>query len=257
VSSRKTSEEVSVRGGAGGRSAHGAPSMRRIPRRPSSCTGCGAILPDVRPLPGGQISLTCSQCGLGRVSQALRPVPARTDAVLSLEERRALARRALQERTFPIYGLDATWHGGRWFAGSGRTDGVVDRIELGHGDVWDDSVPLVRVETVKDRNGPGNGYRFAARRLAQQLWHRGADHELVRSTFLSAEPTAAWDNTLLSVGTRPVPFRSLMAEPWWVALAHVNDQLVAVLSRHTTAVDVRLVAVEEVQPYLSFDAGPR
>ena len=68
---------------------------------------------------------------------------------------------------------------------------------------------------------------LAAKSLAEHLWHEGADHERIRGTFTSREPTESWDEMPIAVDGEPVVFRSLSAGASWIAVGHVADVLVA------------------------------
>jgi hypothetical protein len=162
----------------------------------------------------------------------------------------------LRRTPFPIYGLDGRWTGRRWQGGSGRSDGEVDRIELGHGDPWDDAAPLVRVETLRIRKERERMTEVsAAQELAEVLWHEGADHSVVRGAFTS-DPTGSWSELTLPVNGEGTSFRRLAAGPWWVALGRVQDVYVAVKARGVDDAGIGLVAVDDPGPYLSDDGSP-
>jgi hypothetical protein len=163
----------------------------------------------------------------------------------------------LRRRTFPIYGLDARWTGRRWAGGWGSSAGKVDRIDLAHGDAYDEAAPLVRIETLTLEHDPvGMQETTAAQTLAQHLWLEGGDHDAVRPTFSSPDPTASWGELTLTVDGRRSAFRFLTGGSSWVALGRVGDGIVAVEARHIDPADVGLVTVEDVEPYLADDGLP-
>ena len=155
-------------------------------------------------------------------------------------------RTILRECGFDVYGLDERWTGSRWFGGSGASDVVITRVDLGHGDALDDDAPLVRVETSTSR---GHDERQVARTLAQHLWRDGAEHELVRRAFTDADPTASWTPLVLDVDGRRVTMRSLSAAATWVAFGPVGGTLVAVTARNVDPAEVGLARVRDADRY--------
>jgi hypothetical protein len=190
--------------------------------------------------------------GQGRVGRW-----ARRRAERGLAGHREREAELLQRPPFPIYGLDQRWTGRRWPGGWGSSDGTIDRIELGHGDPFDDGAPLVRVETLWVREGRERMTEVsAAHELAEVLWHEGAEHDVVRSAY-TEDPTGSWPVVALSVDGVSMPFRLLAAGDWWATLGRIGDRYVAVKARHVGLDDVGLVTMVDPEPYLEDDGLPR
>jgi hypothetical protein len=174
--------------------------------------------------------------------------------------------RALRGRTFPVYGLDHRWQGRRWVGGWGSSGDVVIRIDLAHGDAWDDASPLVRVEAVAAPTGDGSAGRagaalhvaMTAQQLAQHLFRESGEYsDEIRESFRSADPTGSWQEMTLDLDGHPTSFRSLTAGSSWVALRQGSGGLVAIRARHIDPTEVHLVTVEDVEPYLTDDGDRR
>jgi hypothetical protein len=165
-----------------------------------------------------------------------------------LRKQRSEQARALRDRAFAVYGLDATWHGTRWVGGWGASDGIVNRIDLAHGLAREDDAPLVRVETL---HGMSIGHHWPARHIAMTLWHSGAEHDAVRGSFSRAEATASWVRSALPVEGHSAPCRILPTGAWWGALVEVSDGIVSVTCRNIAPKDIALAVVEDAEPNLS------
>lgn len=216
--------------------------------------------------PGGSAEGACPECGLGFTSslystrhrRLLGRWWARRRGQRQLRSNAAQRDDALRQRSFPIYGLDDQWTGRRWAGGWGGSAGRVDRIDLAHGDAYDEAAPLVRIETVTLQHDPvGMKEAMAAQELAQHLWREGGDHDAVRPAFTSPDPTASWADLALPVDGRPTAFRFLATGASWVALGRVGDCLVAIQARHVDPDGMGLVTVDAVGPYLADDGLPR
>ncbi len=229
------------------------------------CYRCGAVLPDLGPASDDPVEGECPECGsgysTGRILRAYRRpfgsrlLRRRMRPAVEYLPPEVLARRdeAVASCTFPVYGLDSTWTGRRWMGGWGGSGG---RLELAHGDVWDEAAPLVRIET-RPPTGRPSELGIVAKSLAQRLWREGARHEDVRGSF-SADPTESWAVVEFVVDGEPVPFRRLSsapAQPYWAAVGHINNQLVSVWCR-SVAQDLHLVTISDLRPYLADDGRP-
>jgi hypothetical protein len=233
-------------------------------RRSSLCPRCGGVVefPDL----GTCGEAACPECGLGFSTGSvfaaaqrnpLRRWRARRRGATAGRDHAAQRRDVVRQLEFPVYGLDASWTGRRWVGGWGASGDVVDRIDLAHGDAYDAAAPLVRIETRALRVGEKDLQEgFAAKGLAQHLWHEGVDHEALRPAFTSADPTATWAALTLPVDGEPTAFRLLGAGGSWVALGRVDRRLVAIQGRHVDPASLALVTVEDVEPYLSDDGLP-
>ena len=206
---------------------------------------------------------SCPSCGLGWTESPLLVSTQRT-VVPGAEARRrqqalgridAQRREAVARCSFPVYGLDGSWTGRRWLGGWGGHDGGLDRLELAHGDAWDENAALVRITTwgveVPLRR------QQAAHTLAQSLWHEtGTRSEAMASTFSGEDPTASWLPLALPVDGDAVPFRSLSAGPRWVALGEIGSLLVGLTARNIAPADVALVTIPDPTVYLADDGSP-
>jgi hypothetical protein len=228
------------------------------------CTRCGAVAEAPDPAAGEAVHGACPECGLGFTSwgmtAALREGPEAPEDRTRREEaerrHRADALRAVAERTFPLHGLDAAWTGRRWLGGWGAHDGRVDRVTLGHGDAWDATAPLVRVETHRD-DDPWT-WRDTAQGLAFGLFHDTGEHtERHRDPYGPGEPPSWWDPVGLVVDGVPTPLRLLRSGAQWIAVGATGGHVLAVTARHVEPAAVRLVQVTDVEPYLADDGGPR
>lgn len=223
-------------------------------RRGSLCGRCGAILPELEIPPGGSAEGECPECGLGfgrkmlTRADVIASEPMATYKPFVIEK----WRRTVEEAAFPLYGLDGTWTGSRWIGGSGSRNGVVDQIELGHGDWREESVPAVRVTThqVVESMEKFMALHAGAEMLAHEMWQQGLDHESVRRTYASSDPTEGWDEVTITSGGKPVVFRTMSAPPWWVGLGEVGDAVVALRARNLSPEEIRLEVVEDVERYL-------
>lgn len=177
------------------------------------------------------------------------------------EHRELVARLA-----FPVYGLDASWVGSRWFGGWGSSNGVVRRVELAHGDVDDEGAALLRVATHDPRARESHRLRrgrpfvdeqpFLMRNvaagLAQRLWMAGAGYsEALRATFTAADPTAGWDVCALLVDGVETAFQRLSNSHQWVAVGAAGGLIFGIEARHIAPSAVRLVPVPDLEPYIA------
>ena len=216
----------------------------------------------------GPVHSACTSCGLGfttsravafkRESRSQRSRSRRRgpdkDAQRELVRFARHSDQLLRDRAFPIFGLDATWQGRRWLGGAGSRDGEVDRIELAHGDVWDEGVPLLRVETRRNRT---LGYDHdIAQEIAQNIWHRGAEHSAVRGAFTDGDPLATWSGAFVTVERQPLPCRFVVGGDWWGVILVVGNQPIKLIGRNISFDKVRLTQIEDVEPYLADNGGP-
>ena len=71
------------------------------------------------------------------------------------------------------------------------------------------------------------------------------------SSLRSKDPTAGWEVLSIDVAGRPHGFRSLGAGERWVALGRVDGQIIAIEARLLRADEVRLVAIDDLGPYVT------
>ncbi len=238
--------------------------MDAKPDRSFLCSRCGAITEEAVVGPDGRGEGACPQCGLGfsvvgtlvatftgAADQSDKPAPPPSPHDAARQRRQE---DILRNRPFPVYGLDARWNRARWLAGWGTSNDEIDNIGLAHGDPFDRAAPVVRVATWRPppRLPALLTAANAAHELAEYMWQEGgAPHDLVRPTFTSEDPTASWSELALSVDGHPVPFRSLAAGSFWVALARIGASLITIEARHLGPDDTGLVTVDDVEPYLA------
>jgi hypothetical protein len=218
----------------------------------------------------------CAECGHRSTFQRL--VAQRGDDE-SLEESRASAARirALENQftgpppgfadaTFPVFGLDDTWHGLRWFGGSGGSPGQAIALELAHGDApWDLTAPQVRVQTqtpgdfqgVDSNVGLAHEAAMLARTQVQRFW--SATHTLPDPVRAAAfprdgtwhDPTGPWQRELVPVNAHPVEFRVLGDDRYWVAQT-IHDGVVSGIEARAWAVaNTALITVTDFEPYVA------
>lgn len=229
--------------------------------RSTLCPRCGAVIEPPTPPAHGSARGACPQCDLS-FSVATLSVPADERSttgstsggeVSTQRSHRTDGVRALRERAFPIYGLEAAWPGRRWIGGCRSSNGRVNGIDLGYGEAHDPDGPLLLVETLAPLSKLEIVHRLTAQDLAQRIWQSGADHAEVRPSFVSTDPVASWGELMLDIDAEPVRFSLLTAGAHWVALARVGEEVVALDGRHFATEDVRLVSVDDVGPYLPAD----
>jgi hypothetical protein len=165
----------------------------------------------------------------------------------------------LGDPTFPVFGLDETWTGHRCIGGRGGNPDqaghwVTNTIVLAHG--GDAEAGSVRVETIwtgPDNQGTPRG--LVAKQLVRSLWHRGLDHETAQPMIQSADPSETWAEIQLSAQGTPVTFRILTVADAWVAVGHIEGQLVGIDTVGVAVDNVRLVRIENLELY-SADTRP-
>lgn len=215
------------------------------------------------PAPDGEGGGACPDCGLGfsSVSSGIFTRQSGGDDDQPSEPDAARLRQyedVLRGRSFPIYGLDDRWDGSRWVGGSGTSNGTINHIDLAHGDPFDEAAPLVRVTTWRLSPPEGLTVANAAHQLAESLWQEaGAPHDLVRSTFTSADPTESWSELHLAVDDHATTFRWLAYGAFWVALTRRENYMITVEARNISNEVAALVTVDDVERYLSGTPSPR
>lgn len=232
------------------------------------CTRCGAIVTTPAPGDDGSYTGSCPECGLG-FSGAL--MQARTPRRFGLGRRREARRSADAMRgfeddakevfsrpPFDVYGLDAQWQDRRWPAGIGRSNGTVERIELGHGDPHDPNALEIRVATHRSSDPAPVVYATAAQELVHHLWRPGMPHsKAVRAPFRTADPTDGWDDLDLLMDGTSAAFKLLRHGDEWVAIAALPDHAtVTVETRHADPSAIRLVRLHDLSAYLDGGAFP-
>ncbi len=242
-------------------------------RRSFLCSRCGEIVEWPEPDSEQSHRSECPSCGLGFTRAAVF-VRSKSDSgiieplINNVGWRNRIdsdERQALSRCDFAVYGLDETWSGSRWVGGWGGSPAgfFPGRLELAHGDAYDESAPLLRVETVPkpssrklpDRASPEAedswAIRNAAQSLADTLWHEGAEHSpALRAPFSDGDPTAGWSSLSLIIDDGPVLFRSLAADNTWVALGETDSAIITLFARNFDPTNVRLVVIDDFSAYL-------
>jgi DNA-directed RNA polymerase subunit RPC12/RpoP len=238
-------------------------------RRSFLCSRCGEIVEPPEPDSEQSQSSVCPSCGLGFTTSTTSAVFASSKSdsssiehpINTVRRRNRIdrdQRQAISRCDFAVYGLDETWSGSRWVGGWGGGP-----LELAHGDAYDESAPLLRVETapkpssrkLPDRASPEAEDAWAisnsAQVLAETLWHEGAEHSpALRAPFSAGDPTAGWSSLPLIIDGRPVTFRSLAADNTWVALGQTESAIITLFARNFDPTNVRLVVIDDFSPYL-------
>jgi hypothetical protein len=242
------------------------------------CPRCGAVQDAAAQTEGdGQ----CPACGLGLFTFApltfAEEIPPPSAAEMDARRRRTEERMERERREvvssleFSVYGLDQSWRGRRWFGGWGSSNDVLRRVELAHGEAYDETAALLRVATSDSAPRPTRRLRrgaplvderpmirsTVAQTLAQHLWHEGADYsDALRATF-AANSVDQWDVCPILVAENEVEFRCLTWRNLWVALGVVDGLVLGVEARNIAPTDVRLVVIDDLEPYLVDTGLPR
>jgi hypothetical protein len=210
------------------------------------CHRCGAVLE--HPETGTSGTSSCPECGLSyswkRLSVASNEGAQTSRSVDFYQAHREARDQIASQWPGPLFGLDARWNGSRWISGIGRSGGTLTDVELGHGNPFVQSSPLVQIRTrllLPPNPWPGRGHE--AKRLAQMLWRDGASHELVRPTLSDSDPLRTWDEVRIDVSEAPVAFRILSADAAWVAVGETDGAAISVHARLTMAEATRLERV--------------
>jgi hypothetical protein len=234
--------------------------------RPFLCPQCGGIEYEEV----GPNEIRCVECGqASRYSTmtltARPPGPEHDDVIARMRERQNRdAVHTFRDMPAAPYGLDGRWNGHRFLGGSSRSYERVTAIVLAYTDKpWDPSAPKVRVET---RWGEGSlGDRrldfeqgMLARQQVGEYWQAtGVRDDAVRraafpvddSTFDPPDPTGPWATASIAVDGRPVDFRMLGDDDYWVAQARCGDAIVGIESTKWPVAATGLVTIASSTPY--------
>jgi hypothetical protein len=146
-----------------------------------------------------------------------------------------------RDASFDPYGLDSDWTGLRSFGGQGSNDGVITSLTLSHGDPYDETSPLVRLQTVLARIISGDPRAdliherwSVVRQLVGFMWRAThiLDPDVRRAAFTPGEvapdPTGPWDGVTVRIDNDQSELRVLRQETTWVGLAERSGLLVAI-----------------------------
>jgi len=168
---------------------------------------------------------------------------------------------------FPVYGLDHTWTGRRWFGGFVGLEDSVSQLTLSHGDVDDPGAPRARVSTRSTTEAKPNrgmnrsesrGKRFMVHSLVRHLWNETGVYPGGKpSTFQSEDPTGRWGKISLRVDGESTEFSSLQVGATWIALGEVGDALVGLEARNFDPAEIGLVRIANPMVYLQDDGRRR
>lgn len=213
-----------------------------------------------------QTEVHCPECGLGgpvaRISLSTNPGSAVGSAPEHLAFRPASLDR-IRQCSFPVFGLES-WDGRRWFAESGESKGIVDRVVLGYGDTGAPGTPILQVSTNQTTTRSGNlaaGRRMAVHavslQLAQHFWQLTYDHtDALRSTFHDPE-LGQWDELPLEVDGATTTFRALQSASGSVALVTHRDVVIGLRAQAVNLDSIRLIELSDLEPYLADNGLPR
>jgi hypothetical protein len=178
----------------------------------------------------------------------------------SARERAAHNKRVFDRASFSPYALDARWVGLRWFGGHAGSDGQTENLVLAHGDnPWEVASPQVRVEThaIGSAGGSPNQTWRVARQLVQHFWLETGvlPDDVRRAVFTTADrstadPTAPWEPTELTIDQTKVAFRVLAHDDFWVGVGSRSDLVVGVQARGWQLEQTGIVTVDDLTPYL-------
>ena len=160
-------------------------------------------------------------------------------------------RRVFERAQFAPYGLDDRWTGLRAIGGRAESNGYVSSLTLAHGDdVWDPSMPQVRVETSLI------GSEDIARSLVHEFWHETGvlSDEVRRAVFAfdggSVDPFEPWNAIEVPVDDVAVEFHMLVHDDYWVAGGFTAHVAISLRSRRWPVEQTGIVTITDVRPYL-------
>jgi hypothetical protein len=167
--------------------------------------------------------------------------------------------RPFQEAAFAFFGLDDRWVGLRWLGGHGRSNGLLHRLTLGHGDApWDMTAARVNVQTRLPRpvhNDPETDLAIERHTLTREqvgiIWQATGDlpAELRAAAFQpgepAADPTAPWEHIELPIDGRSCPFKLYSVHHTWVAQGQRGDALIAIDAHGWPAEPTGLLSVDQ------------
>ena len=216
--------------------------------------------------------LRCQNCGLSARTARLTtlgrdPSTPKTETDLAEElafdrDRARMNAMAYEAAPFRPYGLDGRWSGTRWFSGQGSSDGVLNRLELAHGESpADKTAPEARIATQVPRpvfgvDGLEHELWMQGRMMVSWLWHETAavpeDVRLAVHSFERASDDSVWDEQWITVSGMPVRFRALHAAHASIALAVVGVHLVLIQARRW---DFDAWGLEEIDDFGPYEQG--
>ena len=79
----------------------------------------------------------------------------------------------------------------------------------------------------------------------------------LQTTFTNDDPTEHWSPLPLIIDRKTLPFHSLAGWTSWVALGMTGDSVIRVRARNIEPDAVRLVVIDDLEPYLADDGLPR
>lgn len=245
------------------------------------CHGCGTPLwgdagPPVLPSGSDAVDMTCTGCGSGGSFFTLTADPAaatrdpaevRRDLEAARQRRLDEARDALAGAAFTAYGLSAGWSGRRWINGWGSgpsSDGsseVLVSVNLVFGNPFEtyDGGPTPAWAEIETRRTPGGGMHaepylmLAARSLASEAWHHGADLAPVQQSYRTdGDATAHWEPVEVIVAGRTAVMRRLtVGDRWWAVGVIGAGALITLKVRGLSPAQCRLVEVTDYAPFLT------
>ncbi|MGH3443721.1 MAG: hypothetical protein ACRDUY_17070 [Nitriliruptorales bacterium] len=154
----------------------------------------------------------------------------------------------------PLFGM-ADWSGFRFIGGSRLEGDEMVAAALVFRMTVDADPPDVRVETARAGHAP---IRLTQERLVDELAgmalrraHGSPDDWFRDTNRLAAELGGrTWSEQDLPIDGAPTPFRVLRERHAWVAVASLNDHVVAIQAEGVAPEDIALERVIDVEPYI-------
>jgi hypothetical protein len=184
------------------------------------------------------------------------------------------AERRFRAAPFPLYGLPASWVGGRflggWAAGGAPGRETTDALSLVHGDAVEGRGPTLRVETAT----PGrHGADGALEMFANFLWYGDAptpqkamalyeeqygQHSIESGPPRDLTPLPIRGSAEIRIDGRSILFDVVLGDGVWAGRTDVDAHVVTVCGREWDLEGLSVVRIVDIDPYIDgtrrFDA---
>lgn len=207
------------------------------------CIRCYELLPETESGEG-----ECPHCGLyaePAVGGVLQKLPGQGDpltgeALAKWKQQLANDQAHYASRAeFPLLGLDDSWEGIRWVAGSTGNAVRLERVELMHGR-REDSLQ-VSVDTRLKTDGIFS-VRESIESLMQNLWsEEEAGLEYLQAAIRDDLPLALWEPTTININGAPTAAHHVRAGSTDVVVVDSDEQVITVACKSLALEDVKLV----------------
>jgi hypothetical protein len=181
------------------------------------------------------------------------------------EERRQREQEAIfRSPPMPLYSLGPSWSDLRFIGGFGGSDTQVDRLELGHGDPYEEDSPVVRVEVIAEPEDPrASPFGFLRHELAREVFHEKnrpapdlAPQDFPRWLVEQEREFEARDEpnprpATIPIDGKPVRFDAYTEGHAGGAVAKVGGVIVKVTTSNFPLESLELVRVEDATPYIA------